>query len=876
MRLACSASRIARKKGIEVYSSMPDLVEKCYGRLLLEMGPDQVATAKIVSILGAIQIEGNLDLERLERKYNLAHASFLECCSELHSLELIDAYKGMVAVAPGDQVLRDYLLYKVVYIDRDCCLAELHRLENGEQRCASIVQTILSSYWSEELQSDIERQLKEIWDNVSDSCQWEMIARYGSLLANCALLKISCRIRSLPSCEHDYLNYSYCSNASSHRVEEKSLSALIPFLHQGDFGDPEELFFMALERGIASPDDMKSILVEKMSFGGRCGTEGSFSYENKVLDCLAEGWKTTHEAKYGMLASQYIATLLAPQFDGATILDGNTVYFSRGELVYGEEILSLRRKAIGILFEIRQQEQFLSVCDSVITEIRGVNDGSESGRLWRATLEIAYELYISKLESVDKASVSGFALLEKQYRKAGIEHAGTMPILHSNSVQDAITCLFACNTFPEEERLEIRNSLKNLSSEEVGAVIREVVEISGHATTHNACWKLPEALRGRMEDDCGVDDLDPESIIPSGISARDVPGELIRDWINRFGAMLTREKACRLSEDAKNEWLREINSIRFCYDVDEALISDVLSDASDSGELIEFDKCMKAESYSPGFYSRYCELILSRNEAANCNLMLILPSNIVSSEQASFVLSSGILPCVSKIVLSMIDNGQYCFDENLIRFLVNNDNQFIENAIPKLVANYFPGASYVDQDPGSLMGVVGKSVWDHSDGFEMAEKTWQAIMSVDVKYPRLVYPRILDRFISGAIANHADQIASWLLSRSIVNGVLDDCFADAGMNLPSESRLQFVVGLCEAGIDPEELKRLPFLLTHRGITWTGSEVPVINERLNFIDEAISLLRGIRYVEYRKVLEDEKLKIEGYRNRVELNEFLGAQ
>ena len=217
-----------------------------------------------------------------------------------------------------------------------------------------------------------------------------------------------------------------------------------------------------------------------------------------------------------------------------------------------------------------------------------------------------------------------------------------------------------------------------------------------------------------------------------------------------------------------------------------------------------------------------------------------------------------------------------CLDENLIRFLVSNDNQFIENVIPKLVAHFSPSASYVDQDPGNLMGVVGKSVWDHPDGAEMADKTWHAIISVDVKYPRLVYPRILDRFISGAIANHVDQIVSWLLSRSIVNGVVDDCFADAGMNLPLESRLQFVVGLCEAGIDPEELKRLPFLLTHRGISWAGSEVPVINERIKFIDETISLLRGIRYVEHRKILEDEKLKIEGYRNRVELNEFLGAQ
>ena len=873
MRLACSASKIAREKGIEVYSSMPDLVEKCYEQPLSELSSSQVAAAKIVSILGPMKTEDNSDLQRLEGKFGLSHTCFLECCRNLHSLELMDIYKGVVAVAPGDQVLRDYLLYKVVYVDRDCDLVELHRLERGEQRCAAIVQTVLGSYWSEGLQSEIERQLEEIWDHADDSYQWGMITRYGGLLANDALLKISRRICSLASCEYDYLNYDYCSNASSHQIEEKSLYALVPFLHQGEFGEPEELYFMALDRGIASPDDMRSILVGIMSFGGGSDDRGSFSYESKTLDNLLEGWRGTHEAKYGVLTCQYVATLLVSEYDGPIRFDGSTVYFSRGELVYGEAILSLRRKAIKMLYEIRQEDRLRSACDSVITGMRGVSDESESGRLWRATLEIAYELYVSKLKSVDKCSIPGFALLEKHFRKAGIQQAKKLPFLHADSVQDAVICLFVHNTFPEEECAILRSCFRNLDPKGIALAIRTVVDISECSHTQDAYWKLPIALLGRIEGERDADGITPELIISPGIVARAVPAKLIIDWIDHFGAKPLREMANRLCVNERNEWLQVINGFRFCFKVDDALISDVLHDAASFGEVIEFEKIMKAEHHSPGFYSQYSELLLSRNKTSEYSLFPLLPNDLNNSEQITCALSENVLPCLRNVVLSIVDKGYFYLSDDLIRLLADNDCRFVEKVVPKLVLHRSSGDGH---DPGSMLRIIGESIWDRPNCFEMAEKVWQIVLSSNAKYPGITYPRVLDAFISGSIENHTDTIVLWLIAHSIVDGKLDDCFADAGMNLPLESRLEYVVGLCEAGLDPEELRRIPFLLTHRGLSWSGSEVPIIEKRIKIVDNVISLLPGVQYVEHRKVLKGKKRELEKHRDQVELREFINAQ
>lgn len=870
MRLACSASIIAREKGIEVYSSMPDLVEKCYEQPLSELSSSQVAAAKIVSILGPMKTEDNSDLQRLEGKFGLSHTCFLECCRDLHSLELMDIYKGMVAVAPGDQVLRDYLLYKVVYVDRDCNLAELRCLTHGEQRCVSIVQTVLESYWSEDLRSEMEKQLEEIWDSADDSCQWGMIVQYGGLLSDFAFQKIWRRISSLPSCEYDYLNYDYCSNASSHRIEEKSLSALVPFLHQGEFGEPEELFFYALDRGIASPDDMRSVLVEKMGLGWGGSDRYSFSYESRVLDCLLEGWRKAHEAKYGVMACRYIESLLVPVFDGPTRFDGDTVCFSKGKLVYGEAILSLRRKAINMLFEIRQEDQLRFVCDSVITGIRGIDDESESGQLWRATLEIVYDLYVSKLDSIDKASIPGFALLEKHFRKSSIRRGEMFPFLHSDSIQDTITRLVSCEVFFPEELEEIRNSLNNLDSEGVGAVVREAAEIANGSDSHGVFWKLSEALLGRMEGGCNVNDLSPELIISSGVPARVVPARLVLCWIDCYGARSIREIASRLGGSVKNEWLQTINGLRFCLKVDDALISDVLHDAVSFGEVIEFDRIMKAESYSPGFYLQYSEQLLSQSKSTKCSLRFLLPDDIKDSAQAAFVSNEDVLSRLSDVVYAMIDRDEPFFDERLIKYLVSNDPDFLASVMPRIASNY--SRLHIE----SLIGSIGKAIWDHSNCIAMAERAWQAVLSADLSYPRYVRPRILNGIVSGSLSDHADEIMPWFIFHSVVDGKLNDCFADVGMGFPFDLRLSYVVGLCDSDLDPEELKQLSFLYSYRGVSWSGSEIPLIEEKIHFVDELMHCLQGVRYVEHRKVLRDKKRGLEDYRDQVGLREFIGAQ
>lgn len=53
MRLACAAAEVAKERGIEVFSTMPSLIEACYGEKASSLGGDAKRAATIVSVLDA-------------------------------------------------------------------------------------------------------------------------------------------------------------------------------------------------------------------------------------------------------------------------------------------------------------------------------------------------------------------------------------------------------------------------------------------------------------------------------------------------------------------------------------------------------------------------------------------------------------------------------------------------------------------------------------------------------------------------------------------------------------------------------------------------------------------------------------------------------
>lgn len=229
MRLACAAAEVAKERGIEVFSTMPSLIEACYGEKASLLGGSVKMAATIVSVLDSHRVEGNKDLDKLLAKAGISHDCYIDACTTLCHDELVDACQGMVAVAPGEQVLRDYLLYRAFIAEKSLSLSDVNELECGNARCPSIVAILVNNFYSEELISSLKSQLDDIWALANEEKRWKMIGEYHFLLGEKGLGHILGAIEGCEPGNYDYLACRFDKSSGSYLPESRIIVSLTPF-----------------------------------------------------------------------------------------------------------------------------------------------------------------------------------------------------------------------------------------------------------------------------------------------------------------------------------------------------------------------------------------------------------------------------------------------------------------------------------------------------------------------------------------------------------------------------------------------------------------------------------------------------------------------
>lgn len=134
-------------------------------------------------------------------------------------------------------------------------------------------------------------------------------------------------------------------------------------------------------------------------------------------------------------------------------------------------------------------------------------------------------------------------------------------------------------------------------------------------------------------------------------------------------------------------------------------------------------------------------------------------------------------------------------------------------------------------------------------------------------------PFALKYFLDYAIEHCGDPVVTWLASRSMCNGKLVDHLPDVAMELPKNLRVKYIVLLCQEDLSSEELKKVPVIMSSFGASWSGSEIPLLQGKIDFIEEVIENLPGVAFMRHRLVLEDAIASVKRWMEDAEVREFL---
>lgn len=859
MRLACAAAEVAKERGVEVFSTMPSLIEACYGEKASLLGGNAKMAATIVSVLDSHSVEGNKDLDKLLAKVGISHDCYVDACATLCPDELVDACQGMVAVAPGEQVLRDYLLYRAFIAEKSLSLSDVDELECGNARCPSIVAILVNNFYSEELISSLKSQLDDIWALANEEKRWGMVGEYHFLLGEKGLGHILGAIEGCEPGNYDYLTCRFDKSSGSYLPESRILVSLTPFFHAPQFDEPEELFFMALGKNILPPREAKEALTTAMCFNEDSYSD-EFRYEKEVIERLTSDFRKTKENRYGVLLAYYAEALLAATYDGPTRMEGNKVTFIHGNHVYTEAMVGLRKRAIACLKELRGCSELSRLCDTVITGVRGIGGDDGAGRLWKETLEELYKGYVSRIEAIEICSLPGFVQLEKEFISQGVIAEEGLPFLDASPEERIAAQIFSEDSCGHDISEELTEVVRAASSAEVVKAISIVCSAGRQSSTY-----IPyPILRDVMI--LGADALTEcaDLIILSGVPAYAVPDDLLIRWIDLLGINRVRGLALKREENEILEWLSWIDEVRFKeFGVTPELARDIEEGADEYGETVSYEAAMEIDSATPGFFAKYAAGVLQKLERGSHAFRRLLPSNINNAEQRAFASKPEMLCLAEEILLNLVSGRSSYWDEDLLRFIISNDSQFPERAMPVLM----------EFDATYAMAHLGEAAWREENGEAATDGAWKGIEGVETSLQHMLEPFALKHFLNYAIEHCGDAVVTWLVSRSMRDGKLVDYLPDVAMELPKNLKVKYIVLLCQEGLSSEELKKVPVIMSSFGASWSGSEIPLLQGKINFIEEVIENLPGVALIRHRMVLEDAIASVKRRIEYAEVDEFL---
>ena len=215
-------------------------------------------------------------------------------------------------------------------------------------------------------------------------------------------------------------------------------------------------------------------------------------------------------------------------------------------------------------------------------------------------------------------------------------------------------------------------------------------------------------------------------------------------------------------------------------------------------------------------------------------------------------------------ILALRGDLHFDYAGDLFLALVEKDSAFIPTVVSELVTE-----RHSTSDTGLL-----NALWRSANYAKLITIAMDALRTADVySYYAEVFGH---HFMSKSLENkdHAPKVTIWLnehisefgkdMSRmKFLFNILCNCQKDIF--------LQGLVSFCHVNKNFDDFKSLRLTETSR--SWSGSEIPLIDKQLDFLDNLRTQLKGIDYAEHRAWISEWIQNARNYRSRIEAEEFM---
>lgn len=395
IRLAILAAITAKTSGFPAINNATDIFKNFYSPIFNEnkITKNEIIVLFAIAIFGPVTLEAHDGIQYILSSNNISEIEYINICHHLNDIELLDMFVESV-VKVSDQSLANYIL-QYVLIEKKVISIEkllLNTFPKYSTKLIYAINTIIQLFNSETTLDYIKNEIKTAWNLCSTNDEKEYVKSFKFVNEEKALLYVKKIIDNT-----DYVSYHLDASKFSKEINgiygrDEIVQILAGFGKSKQCNIAIDLLLIYFSK---RPDRGKEIYygVSEIMETTIHMHNYDYNHEKYLISRLHENYKESRNPNFAILLICIVKNFLAYEFN--TVGQGtspNTAEFITYHINYSQELMVYRKELWKCLIELRKEETLQEIIDEVITNLH-TYDNIEAKKIFTEDVSILLHLY---------------------------------------------------------------------------------------------------------------------------------------------------------------------------------------------------------------------------------------------------------------------------------------------------------------------------------------------------------------------------------------------------------------------------------------------------------------------------------------------------
>lgn len=884
-RIAMIAGITARRENaLASLADVSKLYENYYGRVIEEYKlcdeKDLIITFGIVAFVDAFHID-NLDF--IEPLLNISHISketFIESVYKLHSFELIDIYAEK-AVKISEQCLSNYILKYTFFDKKLLLLSDAIRVyfPVNQSKTITSVNVLTVSFYSEEMIAYVNQEISKVWDELAEnnpSVFFDYVKAFYPVNETATLLILK---EIINKSEVKQFNKRAINEKHSESITDDVIEILGGFYQCDNYSEALDLLLLYYKKRPDLYEQFFAIIKQRLVFNKY---SDSFQYRVEILllEKLkehSEGWTNEAVTYLFFKVAKYILNF---QFKWTESNGERTFTINYITIHGGEQIVNLRKKAWTLLYEI-YPTQDSKMCIRDILRVYG--DGADnSNQIIETDCPYIYRLIDSSFNSdnledcilVDKY----IAFLKENDLEKCIDHS-LVKDYSSSDILKIYKTIKGENKLKykefQDELIVRKGNIKEMINKADFSDICSIIDVCNESCINNK-YEITEGL-SLLFDILYEDKIYFVETVEYYFKV-DTPAKLSPSKIIEYlFSLMEPEDVLRLLKaneyTQKNEWIYfyfyHFPNDKIQKNTIEDFYSFLLDDSDKAITSSGFRRIVfvtKFKSIDPDIFIKTCKIILNKKQA----------SPFIVHIYFSFLFHDGITPVSD--VLELFSTKMDLL-EQIYLFELSYERYFDYHGLYFKIL-FENNKAFLDNYLFTIIKQKHRDFRDHSDHITKLFETDEFCTSFEhiadvikeiIDYPHYELTEFFDVINAYKDKEKVNAFLCNFIKKYYSNDIYMRSLFDSISKMTDAQRITYIKLYLECDKSVENFKGLPLFSSF--CSWSGSEVPLIHNKIEFLNKLSQEIHGIDYLEHKQYIGKMINDLNSYAKDVEIREIL---